>query len=274
MRSLGRLLSLLLLVGCGYVCPHEHACPQLEEDDAAADALERAARYLSRRSVGGDEAWFVRQGAATLGGDFVPWARSVYVDPPRNKGSDGRMAQLGFRSFPPLPNPPELRDRQPREGPISLDDRKRGYKAIAIASRCTGLDDEAKADFIRLCGRLSHSYFAVAQLWAVTTAGHLGCLRGHALDRLRRDTAARVLAETLADPHPHDLTAERIATLIYAGYGDKVPRRHIDALVEAQHPVGVWLDPHFDGGPYARPTATHMTAVAFYVLARSREASP
>jgi hypothetical protein len=50
-----------------------------------------------------------------------------------------------------------------------------------------------------------------------------------------------------------------------------VPQGHIDALVAAQHPVGAWLDPHFDGGPYARPTATHMTSVAFYVLAHARE---
>ncbi len=261
------------VLGCGYACAHEHACPDAEGDDEVAVAVERAARWLSRQSIRGDEAWFLRQGATALGGPFEAWSSALFVDPTRSKGGDGRMAQLGTRRFPPMPAPAGVKPPTtlPTPTPIELDDRQLGFKIVSAATRCDRFDDEEKRAFGKNLMRRSHSYLATAQLWAVVTAKLLDCGDAQVLERRRAMLARNVLGELLADPEPHDLTAERMAVLHYAGMGDTIPDDYVERLVQAQHPVGAWLDPHFDsGGPYARPTAMHMTSVAFYALARSR----
>jgi hypothetical protein len=71
----------------------------------------------------------------------------------------------------------------------------------------------------------------------------------------------------------HGLTVERMGALCHAGLCDWIPQDYADRLIEAQHPVGGWLDPHFDAGPSARPSALQMSAVAFYVLAQRKRAA-
>jgi hypothetical protein len=260
------------LCGCGYVCAHEHACPQLEGDDEVAVALEHAARWLSRQPARGDEAWFLRQGAAALGGPFDAWSEAIWVDPARSTRGDARMALLGLRRFEALapaaePTPTDI---APEPKPISLDDRRLGFKVVSDATRCDRFDEEETRKFGKTVLRRSHGYLAAAQLWAIVTAQLLDCTDAITWEQRRGMLGNRVLAELLADPSPHDLTAERMAVLHYAGFGHAIPAEFVTRLVEAQHPVGAWLDPHFDGGPYARPTTMHMTSVAFYALAHER----
>jgi hypothetical protein len=260
------------LSGCGYVCAHEHACPDLEGDDEVSVAIERAARWLSRQPARGDESWYLRQGALAQGGPFEAWADAIWVDPTRSRGGDGRMARLGTRRFPSLPDAatPTPAGPAPTPEPISLDDRQLGFKLVSIATRCDRFDAEETRDFGRKVLRRSHGYLATAQLWAAATARHLECSDDLLWEKRRRTLGNRVYAELLADPMPHDLTAERMAVLHYAGFGHAIPPDYVTRLVEAQHSVGSWIDPHFDGGPYARPTTMHMTSVAFYALARER----
>jgi hypothetical protein len=273
-RAVVGLLTTTLL-GCGYACAHDHACPDAEGDDEVAVAVERAARWLSRQSIRGDEAWFLRQGAAALDGPFEAWSTALWVDPTRSKGGDGRMAQLGLHRFEPLPPPAELQGLAagalPEPKPIELEDRQLGFKVMSAATRCDRFTEEEARAFGKNLMRRSHAYLATAQLWAVVTAILLDCGDGPLFERRRSLLARHVQRELLADPSPHDLTAERMAVLHYAGLGDEIPDDYVASLVQAQHPVGAWLDPHFEGGPYARPTAMHMTSVAFYALAHEAE---
>jgi hypothetical protein len=84
------------LSGCGYVCAHEHACPDLEGDDEVSLAIERAARWLSRQPARGDESWYLRQGALAQGGRVLAALRiaiaSATSRPPFLRGCEPACA--------------------------------------------------------------------------------------------------------------------------------------------------------------------------------------
>jgi hypothetical protein len=150
--------------------------------------------------------------------------------------------------------------------PIALHDRQAGWDVRRLSADCPDLDAKKSRELRRLLESRGESYLAAAQLWAVVMAHALDC-EVDDFERLRARHAAQVRAELLADPRMHALTAHRMASLCWAGLGEWIPDEYLERLIAAQHPVGGWLDPHFDGGANARPTALEMTSMAFYVLA-------
>lgn len=99
-------------------------------------------------------------------------------------------------------------------------------------------------------------------LWLIF-AHWMGCSTDVDVDARRAQIAARLVAETGADPEPSDLYVERLAILGHLGYAAEIERAWIDALVEAQQPEGCFP------ASAAVPCHPHPTGLALWSLAHA-----
>jgi hypothetical protein len=268
-----RLCAVLLAMVCGLALAacggHPDANPTLHEDARMAIALDRAASYTSTKVLRGDEVWMAKQGAWLLGGEFEPWADQIFVDKRVLQGQNRRIVPLAEEPNPwpealPVPEVDAVPDPIYR---MNAGELARIRKMMDLSIDCRKINERQKKQLLKLIERPGRSYVVTHQLWALVTSLHDGCVDRATFDRLRPKLATAIYAELLADTVFHDLMAERMAMLCYAGLVSWIPDSAFEVALETQDPTGGWIYHHVDIGPHATSTVMHMSTLAFYALA-------
>jgi hypothetical protein len=103
-------------------------------------------------------------------------------------------------------------------------------------------------------------YVLTHQALVVVVSRWLDCEEPSHAGRLRHRYAARLVAETNADPEPSDLFFERLAMLSALGFAGEIRQEWVQVLVESQHADGCF--------PVSKDVACHPhpTGLALWVL--------
>jgi hypothetical protein len=265
------LLALALLAcSAQESAPSLPSAPVIRSDDPVARALGRAAFYLGRKPVRGDQIWLLTQAARLLGGEFPDWAGSLptvsaAAEHSNLEGRLARLRDLAPRPLMPLPvpqHPPVTRRVE-----LSDDDLARFLRVMELSFSCSEHDRGRRGELLADLREPGTSYLLTHQLWAAVTAYHLGCIEAAELDPLREKLGLRVLAELLADERITDLSVERMAMLCYAGLVGWIPADQRAMLLRDQVPWGSWGEVPVAAHANLLGPEGHTAALGFYVLA-------
>jgi hypothetical protein len=253
------------------------------EESRMRPALERAAAYLGRTELRGDDTWIATQGAIKLGPDFRTWAETLNVNPVveadvqrdplgsrTGAGTEGHLWSLRWLPEavqPALPHPDDGL-AQPVATALSDEDLSAILRVMAHPVVCSRLSDADRQAWVGELSLPAQSYLLTHQLLALMIGRNQGCLDDATVEPLRRELATRLWLEQAADRSGiHDLSIERMAILCYAQVCEWIPSAWVNDLIGAQQPSGSWgeLNPGVHDRVIARPE--HTAALAFYVLA-------
>ncbi|MBW2288689.1 MAG: hypothetical protein JRG90_12795 [Deltaproteobacteria bacterium] len=277
-RGCRRIAAVVLAVFFFAACFEEpEQTTRLGSNAPIAIAIDRAADFLSDRSLEYDELWFVNQASARLGEPFTRWAPAL-----RPLGSPqwaervlSNLRNIELHRPDPLPYPSDI-EPTPR-APLTHE-FKRTVRLIGrmllSASSCSAADPESLEPLVRQVTRDSWGYLLCHQAWALVVGITRGCLGPAESEMLREAMARRILGELLASEEVTDLGIEQMATLCLLGLCEWIPDAYVRRLVELQEPSGSWGDLPGEGVPENSLREEHTVALAFYTLANLWDVEP
>jgi len=242
-----------------------------------AIAIDRAADFLSDRSLEYDELWFVNQASARLGEPFTRWAPAL-----RPAGSPqwaervlSNLRNIELYRLDPLPVPSDI---EPQQHPPLAYEFKETVQMIGQmllnAESCSQERPKSIEQLMRQVAKSSWGYLLCHQAWALVVGVTRDCLDAAASEPLREAMARRVLSELLAREVLSDLVIEQMATLCLLGVCDWIPETYVQSLIEQQQPSGSWGLLPAEGVPENSLREEHAVALAFYALSGLWEIDP
>jgi hypothetical protein len=145
--------------------------------------------------------------------------------------------------------------RTPTPPPEQIQDDDRVRTCIDSLRTCN-----ASPDCVAFAKQPAWGYILTHQaLWLLMNEW-LDCSAGVNTNDLRHQYAARLIAETAADPVASDLFFERLAMLAHLGFANEIRAEWIQTLVSSQHPDGCFP------ASIDTPCHPHPTALALWTL--------
>jgi hypothetical protein len=252
------------------------ACSELSEHSTRlgsnapiAIAIDRAADFLSDRTLEYDELWFVNQASARLGEPFTRWASALRPDgsPQSAERVLSNLRNIELYRPDPLPYPSDIESQQ--QPPLAYEFNetvKMIGQMLQSAASCSLERPKSIERLMRQVAKSSWGYLLCHQAWALVVGVTRDCLDAAASEPLREAMAKRVLSELLASELLSDLAIEQMATLCLLGVCDWIPETHVRNLLAQQQPSGGWGSLPVEGVPENSLREEHTVALAFYTL--------
>lgn len=111
-------------------------------------------------------------------------------------------------------------------------------------------------------------YLATHQLLAIMWLKEQGYQNGRIEPKIK-EVIESIVSEQVTENEFSDLFAERITLILYAGYGEKIERRWIKTILDAQKEDGRWISPQPEIDAYI--SELHTTILAIWALIQYEE---
>lgn len=273
-----RIVVVAGLLGCLLGPPCVAAEPARQA--AMTAALARADKLVQRNELDGDVAFYIGQGARTLGKelrlkafpkvergrDTFPYSIDYELWRLRNAkllaGLSIPVNVLGDAGFKPdkanlLSSSPDVASAYAEQVPWVLQVMK------------NALSCQPGQDAVPMVGEPDYEYISVHQVLGLMVAHQRGCFSDQQVSGVLTPYVTRLWREFSAAPQGlTNIQLERAALLCMAGHCARLPDSFVLSMVKAQRPEGYWMaekDPVAKSGVIS---PGHTSALVYYILSR------